>query len=328
METRGNNGNITARITPNPLTTRATPKPPAALPETPPPLPSVRYQASVAPPPEPVPTISYRPAVPLPSSPPVQVTQPRPVLPVFAPPPEPARAAPTPKTKPLVTPQNQPDLGDDFSLFPQDSEPTEALQNLTEPQESSNEGGGFYLTQNVSSQPSQAVQIGAFYQGQLASDLILTEGGRMTAVVLSGSSVWQGEASLNPAKRVEVRLISVSIGGQNQAVSATVYGLEGNRRVPGLSAQFQDQAPALAADAVRAALRGVSRFVDLGNQGGSTVVSGGVVVNQPSAPDLLKNVAGSLADLLALPPAEKGLVRVAWVGQGTPVQILVLGEAR
>jgi hypothetical protein len=62
------------------------------------------------------------------------------------------------------------------------------------------------------------------------------------------------------------------------------------------------------------------------NQGGRTTVSTGVVVSQPNTPDLLNNVAGSLA----VPAGERALVRTATAPQGTPVQLLVksLGSPR
>jgi hypothetical protein len=59
------------------------------------------------------------------------------------------------------------------------------------------------------------------------------------------------------------------------------------------------------------------------NQGGRTTVANGVVVSQPNTPDLLNNVAGSLAELLAVPAGERALVCTATAPQGTPVQLLV-----
>lgn len=272
---------------------------------------------------------NYRPATSRPVAPPIP-TPPLQETSSLPSPPADSLVAPRPSSHTLA----QSSVSDPFTLISLES--SEISEATPAPQGASNGSAGhdelgdpFTLVpepsgpEAQSSSPAALIQVGHFYQGVLLSDVVLTQGGKMLAVLSSGTTVWQGEAALGPSGRVEIALKRVTLGGHTYPVEGSVYGLSGERRTPGLGADYADQAPSLVADAVRAAMGGVSKWVDLKNNASTLTVSNGTVISTPSDPDLLANIGGSLADLIKIPQNQTALVRVASVAQGTPVHLFV-----
>ena len=136
-------------------------------------------------------------------------------------------------------------------------------------------------------------------------------------------SVWQGQATLTPTGRVDIRFSDVLKGSRQHTVSAVAQAGDGYL---GLPAQVTETTPALASDLARGALRGLSEYVQALGQQTDVRVEGNTPVISRSAPPLEASVAGSVARLFTPPEGEdqQALVRLAQVPADTDVTVVVL----
>lgn len=160
---------------------------------------------------------------------------------------------------------------------------------------------------------------GSLLEAELVLGIVLVEGGGAPVVARdTQGGLWLGRASLDRARRVQVafdRWVKQEMVTP-RAASAYSQGL------PGLPAEIRDETPALAADLLRGALAGVAQYARVAAQQTRWRSEGGGVL-ETILPDLGTVVGGAIADLFAVQPGEKALVRLAVVAQGTPLQIVV-----
>ncbi len=138
-------------------------------------------------------------------------------------------------------------------------------------------------------------------------------------------SVWQGQATLTPTGRVDIRFSDVVKGNKQHQVSAVAQAADGYL---GLPAEVTETTPALASDLARGALRGLSEYVQALGQQSEVRVEGNTPIISRNAPPLEANVAGSVARLFAPPEGEgqQALVRLAQVPADTNVSVVVLSQ--
>jgi len=138
-------------------------------------------------------------------------------------------------------------------------------------------------------------------------------------------SVWQGQATLTPTGRVDIRFSEVLKEGRRHPVSAIAQAGDGYL---GLPAQITETTPAFASDLARGALRGLSEYVQALGQQTEVRVEGSTPIINRNAPPLEASVAGSVARLFTPPEGEEqqALVRLARVPAGTPVNLVVLTQ--
>ncbi len=163
------------------------------------------------------------------------------------------------------------------------------------------------------------VPAGSLLEGELVLGVVLVEGGGAPVVARdTQGGLWLGRASLDRARRVQVAFDRWVHQETVTPRSASAY----SRGLPGLPAEIRDETPALAADLLRGALAGVAQYARVAAQQTRWRSEGGGVV-ETILPDLGTVVGGAIADLFAVQPGEKALVRLAVVAQGTPLQIVV-----
>ena len=138
-------------------------------------------------------------------------------------------------------------------------------------------------------------------------------------------SVWQGQATLTPTGRVDIRFSDVVKGNKQHQVSAVAQAGDGYL---GLPAEVTETTPALASDLARGALRGLSEYVQALGQQSEVRVEGNTPIISRNAPPLEANVAGSVARLFTPPAGEdqQALVRLAQVPADTKVSVVVLAQ--
>lgn len=160
---------------------------------------------------------------------------------------------------------------------------------------------------------------GSLLEGELVLGIVLVEGSSGPVVARdSQGGLWLGRATLDRARRVQVVFDRWAQGEQIVPRAARAY----SQGLPGLPAQIRDETPALAADLLRGALAGVAQYARVAAQQTRWRREGGGVV-ETVLPDLGTVVAGAIAELFAVQPGEKALVRLAMVPAATPVQIMV-----
>lgn len=138
-------------------------------------------------------------------------------------------------------------------------------------------------------------------------------------------SIWQGQATLTPTGRVDLRFSEVLAEGGQYQVAAVGQSNDGYL---GLPAQIGETTPALASDLARGALRGLSDYVQaLGDQTEVRLEGGTPIISQ-NAPPLEASIAGSVAQLFTPPEGDEqqALVRLAQVPADTPLKVVVLAQ--
>jgi hypothetical protein len=174
--------------------------------------------------------------------------------------------------------------------------------------------------------PSPTFQPGQQVEAKLATAVLTLEGGQVPVVAESEGAIWIGVASLDASRRVQVSFERVVQSGQAANLQAMALDAQG---VPGLQAVLEEQAPSLASDMLRAAVNGVSTYVQgLASASSSTVLPGGGAVQNKEAPPLGLTLLGEIGKLFALPQGQASVVRLARVDKGTPILILVGVGAR
>lgn len=175
-----------------------------------------------------------------------------------------------------------------------------------------------------SPQPSavpDAYSPGQQIPAKLATEIVAPEGAQVPVVADSEGASWIGTAGLDASRRVQVVFDRVVQGGQVTELQAVALSPQG---VPGVEPILEEQAPSLASDTLRAAMNGVSAYVQgLAGASSSTVLPSGGAVQSKEAPPLGLTLLGEVGKLFALPQGQSSVVRLARVEKGTPVLILV-----
>ena len=186
--------------------------------------------------------------------------------------------------------------------------------------------GSAEITQTAA--PGEAIVPGAIVPASLATGIVLAEGGQPVPVVARTDTgvTFIGTATLNAARRMEINFKEIVIDNQAAGLSAQAFSSDG---LPGVPVNVADMAPSLFADLLRGTASGVSGYVkNLAAVTTTTLVPGAGAVSDRSAPPLGASIVGALADLFAVPPEQKALIRVAQVDRGTPILVTVLSGLR
>lgn len=138
-------------------------------------------------------------------------------------------------------------------------------------------------------------------------------------------SIWQGQATLTPTGRVDLRFSEVLTEGGQYPVTAV--GQSGDGYL-GLQAEVSETTPALASDLARGALRGLSDYVQALSDQTEVRLEGGTPVISRDAPPLEASIAGSVAQLFTPPEGDEqqALVRLAQVPADTKLKVVVLSR--
>lgn len=174
---------------------------------------------------------------------------------------------------------------------------------------------------SASPSPTNAFAPGQRIPARLATAVLAVEKGSVPVLAESEGTLWIGVATLTDSKRIEIAFNQVVQHGQAVPIQALAFDIQG---VPGLEATIEEQAPSLASDMLRAAMSGISTYVQgLAQAGTSTVLPGGGAVQNKEAPPLGITLLGEVGKLFALPQGQAMVVRLARVARDTPIQIVV-----
>ena len=138
-------------------------------------------------------------------------------------------------------------------------------------------------------------------------------------------TVWKGRAALDGAKRVRILFDQALVDGRVQAIQADAYGIDG---YPGVPAQVSTQAPTLAADILNGFSKGALAFGQayLTRSQQTVNSNGSVTTTQQTQPNFWVATGSSiLNEAVKFPNSQGGLVAVAQVKPGTPIQVVVRG---
>jgi hypothetical protein len=157
-------------------------------------------------------------------------------------------------------------------------------------------------------------------EATLDTNLLLVEGVSVLARASTpDGTVWLGQASLDPLRRVSIQFKEVIQGAQRIPVSALAYDAQHS---PGLAAEFKDENPSLVQDLLRQGAQAANGYLQsLLQSSQTTAVPGGGAVQDRSAPPLEWVLLGELGKLFTLPQPQNSFVRTARVARGTPVLI-------
>lgn len=160
---------------------------------------------------------------------------------------------------------------------------------------------------------------GNFVEAELITELVTAESAACPVVLrTSDGNIWIGVASTSEDRRVQVSLARLVASGVEYPVQGMVFSTAG---APGLEALFEDHAPTLSQDALRAGINGVSEFVEnLANQKTVTQGAGGQLSQNSGLPSLPLTIAGNVAGLAKLPDRPV-FVNVVRVPKGTKVLV-------
>lgn len=160
---------------------------------------------------------------------------------------------------------------------------------------------------------------GNFVEAELITELVTAESAACPVVLrTSDGNIWIGVASTSEDRRVQVSLARLVAAGVEFPVQGMVFSTAG---APGLEALFEDHAPTLSQDALRAGINGVSEFVEnLANQKTVTQGAGGQLSQNSGLPSLPLTIAGNVAGLAKLPDRPV-FVNVVRVPKGTKVLV-------
>lgn len=160
---------------------------------------------------------------------------------------------------------------------------------------------------------------GNFVEGSLVTELVTAEAAAAPVVLrTSDGVVWIGTASVSPDRRVQVSLSRLVAEGVEYPVTGMVFSVAG---APGLDGIFEDRAPTLSSDVMRAGINGVSEFVqNLKDAKSVTTGAAGQMMQSSQVPSLGLTVAGNIAELAKLPDRPV-FVNVVRVPKGTPILV-------
>lgn len=141
----------------------------------------------------------------------------------------------------------------------------------------------------------------------LVSPVFTDEVREAPLVVQAGDGrVFLGRFVLQPPFGAFGEVDTVVVGGQSRAATGRVFGRNGQLA----SVTVEDVAYSLAQDLLRAAVSGVTRYVQGLEAETRVVLQGDRVVAERKAPGLLEQVLGSAASVFQMPPGRSSFVRV------------------
>ncbi|MEM1684408.1 MAG: hypothetical protein QXD60_01460 [Nanopusillaceae archaeon] len=160
---------------------------------------------------------------------------------------------------------------------------------------------------SVSSNKSQGAESPFIPVRVLVSPVFTDEVREAPLVVQAGDGrVFLGRFVLQPPFGVFGEVDTVVVGGQSRAATGRVFGRNGQLA----PVTVEDVAYSLAQDLLRAAVGGVTRYVQGLEAETRVVLQGDRVVAERKAPGLLEQVLGSAASVFQMPPGRSSFVRV------------------
>jgi hypothetical protein len=130
-----------------------------------------------------------------------------------------------------------------------------------------------------------------------------------------------GKATLDATMRIQVRFLEVAKYGRSNFVSAQALDLRG---YPGLSGDVREEAPDVVNNLLRAAVGGVSGYVEALAKSGTTSFANGTTSVSTQAPNLGWSILGNIANLFQVPNDQRALVKVVELKPDSPLTVLFM----
>jgi hypothetical protein len=130
-----------------------------------------------------------------------------------------------------------------------------------------------------------------------------------------------GKATLDSTMRIQVRFLEVARNGDSSSVSAQALDLRG---YPGLSGDVREEAPDVVNNLLRAAVGGVSGYVEALAKSGTTSFANGATSVSTQAPSLGWSILGNIANLFQVPNDQRALVKVVELKPDSPLTVLFM----
>jgi hypothetical protein len=130
-----------------------------------------------------------------------------------------------------------------------------------------------------------------------------------------------GKATLDSTMRIQVRFLEVARDGSSSSISAQALDLRG---YPGLSGDVREEAPDVVNNLLRAAVGGVSSYVEALTKSGTTSFSNGATSVSNPAPNLGWSILGNIANLFQVPNDQRALVKVVELKPDSPLTVLFM----
>jgi hypothetical protein len=130
-----------------------------------------------------------------------------------------------------------------------------------------------------------------------------------------------GKATLDSTMRIQVRFLEVARDGSSSSVSAQALDLRG---YPGLSGDVREEAPEVVNNLLRAAVGGVSSYVEALAKSGTTSFANGTTSVNTQAPSLGWSILGNIANLFQVPNDQRALVKVVELKPDSPLTVLFM----
>jgi hypothetical protein len=128
-----------------------------------------------------------------------------------------------------------------------------------------------------------------------------------------------GKATLDSTMRIQVRFLEVAKEGHSSSVSAQALDLLG---YPGLSGNVREEAPEVVNNLLRAAVGGISSYVEALAKSGTTSFANGTTSVSNQAPNLGWSILGNIANLFQVPNGQRALVKVVELKPDLPLTVL------
>jgi hypothetical protein len=130
-----------------------------------------------------------------------------------------------------------------------------------------------------------------------------------------------GKATLDSTMRIQVRFLEVARDSYSSSVSAQALDLRG---YPGLSGDVREEAPEVVNNLLRAAVGGVSGYVEALAKSGTTSFANGATSVSTQAPNLGWSILGNIANLFQVPNDQRALVKVVELKPDSPLTVLFM----
>jgi hypothetical protein len=130
-----------------------------------------------------------------------------------------------------------------------------------------------------------------------------------------------GKATLDSTMRIQVRFLEVARDGRSSSVSAQALDLRG---YPGLSGDVREEAPDVVNNLLRAAVGGISSYVEALAKSGTTSFANGATSVSTQAPSLGWSILGNMANLFQVPNDQRALVKVVELKPDSPLTVLFM----
>ena len=130
-----------------------------------------------------------------------------------------------------------------------------------------------------------------------------------------------GKATLDSTMRIQVRFLEVARDGNSSSISAQALDLRG---YPGLSGDVREEAPDVVNNLLRAAVGGVSSYVEALAKSGTTSFANGATSVSNQTPSLGWSILGNIANLFQVPNDQRALVKVVELKPDSPLTVLFM----